>query len=456
MNPLIFCICLSSRKATLTVCITTLIFCIAFAQNQTYDLGIVAGTLINGTGNKPLENKLILINQGKIFDIVDADRLKDYNCKTLINAHDEFIIPGLFDMHSHVTLTHMTLDTANGNWQHTHEYNRGAAEWGLRSLLYFGVTNVREVGAFLNSEMELKQDIKANKIQGPHMFTCGPFIESGKPLFLISTVVNTEQEAIAEVQRQAKAGVDIIKILLTVPPNLTKVIIEEGHRNKKKVIGHLGATSWSDAVKFGIDGLVHSPTSLFENFNLDSDSVRALLQIMRERKIENDPTLYVFKCWFQKDSAPAYLEHTLPETTRSGWAQEKGANLNDIRNSDFDKLYKRSLNYVKTAYELGVDILAGSDFNVPGTFPGYSLHKELQELSEAGIPNDSLIKIATYKAAEWLGVLNKTGTVEKGKDADIIILNKNPLLKIENTLEIDKVIQHGKVIKRDELLTSGN
>jgi imidazolonepropionase-like amidohydrolase len=124
-----------------------------------------------------------------------------------------------------------------------------------------------------------------------------------------------------------------------------------------------------------------------------------------------------------------------------------------IPHYDFDKEYNSALNYEKKAYEMGVDILAGSDFNNPNTYPGYSLHKELQELSKAGIPNDSLIKIATYKAAEWLGVLNKTGTVEKGKDADIIILNKNPLLKIDNTLEIDKVIQQGKVIKRDGLLT---
>jgi len=88
---------------------------------------------------------------------------------------------------------------------------------------------------------------------------------------------------------------------------------------------------------------------------------------------------------------------------------------------DFYKEYNRHLNYVKKAYEMGVNILAGSDFNNPNTYPGYSLHKELQELSKAGIPNDSLIKIATHNAAEWLGVLNKTGTVEKEKDADIII-----------------------------------
>src|SRR5205085_12305129 len=117
-------------------------------------------------------------------------------------------------------------------------------------------------------EMQLKQDLQVNKIQGPYLFTCGPIFESGKPdLLTFSTVVNTEQEAIAEVQRQAKAGVDIIKIYKTVPPNLAKVIIAEGHRNGKKVIGHLGTTSWSDAVKFGIDGLVHPPTFLFKNFD---------------------------------------------------------------------------------------------------------------------------------------------------------------------------------------------
>ena len=241
---------------------------ISFSQKPTYDIGIVAGTLINGTGNKPANNKLILINKGKIVGIVGAGRVKNYNCRTLIDAHDKYIIPALFDMHSHVTVSLLTMDTADNSWQMKVEYNRVAAEWGLRSLLYFGVTNVRETAAFLDEEMLLKQDLASHKIQGPHLFTCGPVIESGKPAFkTMSVVVNTEAEAVAEVQRQAKAGVDIIKIYSTVPPNLAKVVIEEGHRNNKKVIGHLGATSWSEAVKFGIDGLLHVPTYLFRNFD---------------------------------------------------------------------------------------------------------------------------------------------------------------------------------------------
>jgi imidazolonepropionase-like amidohydrolase len=452
MKPLIS---LSSKRIISTVCLATLIFSTAFNQKQTYDMGIIAGTLINGTGNKPLHNKLVLIDSGKIIDIVDAALLKNYNCKTVIDSHDKFVIPGLFDMHGHVTMTNRIIDTTNNNFQWQVKYNRATAEWVLRSLLYFGITNVRETGDFLNEGLALKRDVEANKIAGPHLFACGPLIESETPYFLsMSSVVNTKEEAIAEVQRQAKAGVDIIKIYATVPSKLTSVIINEAHRNNKKVIGHLGATSWSDAVKFGIDGLVHAPTGLYKNFETDSDSTKTLLQAMSERKIENDPTLYVVKCFFQKDSVPIYLGRYLPESIKTGWAQENGvvAKL-VIPHYDFDKEYNSDLNYEKKAYEMGVDILAGSDFNNPNTYPGYSLHKELQELTKAGIPNDSLIKIATYKAAEWLGVLNETGTVEKGKDADIIILSKNPLLKIENTLEIDKVIQRGKVIKRDGLLT---
>jgi imidazolonepropionase-like amidohydrolase len=450
-------ISLLSKKIISTVCLATFIFSSAFSQKQTYDMGIIAGTLINGTGNKPLQNKLILIDSGKIIDIVDAALLKHYNCKTVIDSHDKFVIPGLFDMHGHVTMIDRTIDTTNNNFQWQVKYNRAAAEWVLRSLLYFGITNVRETGDLLNEGLTLKQDVEANKIAGPHLFACGPLIESDTPRFLsMSSVVNTKDEAIAEVQKEAKAGVDIIKIYATVPSELTNVIINEAHRNNKKVIGHLGATSWSDAVKFGIDGLVHAPTGLYRNFETDSDSTKTLLQTMSEQRIENDPTLYVGKCVFQRDSIPLYLARYLPESIKTGWAEENGVVAKLVMpHFDFDKDYNSNLNYVKKAYAMGVDILAGSDFNNPNTYPGYSLHKELQELSKAGIPNDSLIKIATYKAAEWLGVLNKTGTVEKGKDADIIILNKNPLLKIENTLEIVKVIQHGKVIKRDGLLLPG-
>ena len=87
--------------------------------------------------------------------------------KHFIDGHDKFIIPGLFVMHSHITSDHITIDTANKNWQYKVEYNKAAAKWDLRCLLYFGITSVRETGGFLNKEVQLKQELQENKYKVP-------------------------------------------------------------------------------------------------------------------------------------------------------------------------------------------------------------------------------------------------------------------------------------------------
>jgi len=425
---------------------------ISSCSKPTYDLGVVVGTLINGTGEEPIMDQLILIHEGEIIDIVNKDKKNNYTFKDFIDAKEKYVIPGLFDMHGHVTMTNRTVDTLNNNFQFFVKYDREAAEWNLRSLLYFGIVTVRETADFLQEGLELKEALNTDQITGPDIFTCGPLIESGTPSFLtMSSVVNTAEEARQEVRKQVNAGVDFIKIYATVPPELARVIIDEAHKNDKRVIGHLGNTTWLEAIQFGIDEIVH-PGGWFPEFdNKDSSIVR--LKMMHEKGIANDPTLYVIKAFFQQDSIPSSLMDLLPPNMQESWVQESGViRKTMIPNFNLLELFQKNSDYVKTAYELGVTILAGSDFGNSNTYPGYSLHKELQLLSESGIPNDSLIKIATLTASEWLGVSDKQGTIEKGKRADLIVLNKNPLLDISNTLEIDKVIFKGNQIVRDSLI----
>jgi imidazolonepropionase-like amidohydrolase len=349
-------------------------------------------------------------------------------------------------------MTNRTVDTLNNNFQFLVKYDKEAAEWNLRSLLYFGIVTVRETADFLQEGLELKEALNTYQIIGPDIFTCGPLIESGKPSFLtMSSVVNTAEEARQEVRKQVNSGVDFIKIYATVPPELARVIIDEAHKNDKRVIGHLGKTTWLQAIQFGIDGIVH-PGGWFPELD-NKDSLIVRLKMMREKGIANDPTLHVFKAFLQQDSIPSSLMDLLPANMQESWVQESGVMRKTlIPNINALELFQKNSDYVKSAYELGVTILAGSDFNNSNTYPGYSLHKELQLLSESGIPNDSLIKIATLKASEWLGVSDKQGTIEIGKRADLIVLNKNPLLDISNTLEIDKVIFKGNQIVRDSLI----
>jgi imidazolonepropionase-like amidohydrolase len=98
-------------------------------------------------------------------------------------------------------------------------------------------------------------------------------------------------------------------------------------------------------------------------------------------------------------------------------------------------------------FESGVKILSGTDIPNLGLVPGGSLHHELELLTEAGIKPMDVIKIATNNGAEALGIINQTGTIEPGKQADILILSANPIEDIENTKRVDAVIANGMIIK---------
>jgi imidazolonepropionase-like amidohydrolase len=111
----------------------------------------------------------------------------------------------------------------------------------------------------------------------------------------------------------------------------------------------------------------------------------------------------------------------------------------------------RMMMFVKAEYDAGVTLLAGSDFANPNTIPGLSLHQELELLVKAGIPPMTVLKIATHDAASWLKILDKIGTVEPGKQADVVILNQDPLANIKNTRDIFSVIQAGRVVDRSRL-----
>ena len=424
-----------------------------------YDTGILAGTLIDGNGGEPKKNQLILINNGKIEAIEDGDEKDKYQFGNFIDAQDKFVIPGLYDMHGHITMNYRTLNLVNGIPEMSVTYDQPSAEWTLNSLLYYGVMSVRETADFLDEGLALQAAVKKGELAGPEIFTCGPLLEFSNPMFkTMSVVVRTPEEARAEVQRESKAGIQFIKVYVNMPTDILKVIIDEAHKNKVRVLGHLGTTTWKQAIEAGIDGLVHAgPYCDLAFTNLHSDTAINLLKLMADKKVANDPTLIITKNILDSkygDSIVKSWPFTVPVETKKGWDQQnKAFSTMFPPDYNFDGELKLNLEYVNMAYRTGVPLLLGTDFNNPNIIPGYSLHQELQLFSDAGIPNDKIIKIATHDAAEWLGVLSQSGTIEKDKNADILILNKNPLENISNTLSINNAMHHGKIIEREKLLT---
>jgi imidazolonepropionase-like amidohydrolase len=409
-------------------------------------------TVIDGTGSIPKPNAVVIVNGNRIVNVftsAENSKYHDYYYSrhnvNVLNLTGKYIIPGLFDMHAHVA----------GVLKNS--YSQTKSENMLNMLLDNGITTIRNPGGPTEQSVALKKNVTAGKIKGPTIFTAGRLINDPRiPIPFVEKQVKTEQDIRQEVSLQAANGVDYIKLYVGLTPNLVRAAIYEAHHNGIKVIGHLYLTSWTDAANLGIDALTHgvpvSPYLLpkdkqrifienglgpFDHFlwlslvNLNGSSnnnnssssteINQMIKSLVTHRVPIDPTLDIYEAMLKNDKKDQYL-------------------------------WPKVLQLTKMMYDSGVQILSGTDIPNFGLIPGKSLHHELELLVEAGINPLDVIKIATRNGANALGILNKTGTIENGKEADMIVLAANPIDNISNTKKIDAIIHDGKLVDRDRIL----
>jgi imidazolonepropionase-like amidohydrolase len=404
----------------------------AQAQNDTGVIILEGATVIDGTGDLPKPNTTIVINGSRIASL-SSNTANNYDfslAKNVINLTGKYIIPGLLDMHAHVANVRKN------------SYNQSESEYMLRMLLDYGVTTIRNPGGPTEQSVALRENVSKGKIIGPQIFTAGQLLNTPQiPVPFVEKEVQTEQDVRQEVRTQALAGVDYIKLYVGLTPDLVKAAIDEAHFNEKKVIGHLYMTSWTDAANLGIDALTHgvpvSPFLLseanqqrFSNagdhpFNhllwldlvdLNGPEINKMIMALVNNDIPVDPTLNVYEAIIKEEPQNQYL-------------------------------WSKVLQLSKMLYDNGVTILSGTDIPNFDLVPGASLHHELELLVEAGIPPLEVIKIATRNGAQALGIDKDVGTIEPGKQADMIILSDNPVDSMSNTKKIEAVINDGHFIK---------
>lgn len=405
-------------------------------------------TLIDGNGGPPRADSVIVIDDNKkIIAITNQTNFRDNSSllknddigsqipKRILNLTGKYIIPGLFDMHAHVAGVRKN------------SYDQATSENMLGMLLNYGVTTVRNPGGPTNEAIHIREEVLNGNLRGPEIFTAGRLVNTPEfPVPFVEKQVTIEEEVREEVRNQAAAGVDYIKLYVGLKPNLVKAAVDEAHRQGIKVIGHLYLTSWTGAANLGIDFLTHgvpvSPFLLPENeqriFNrtgggpfdhslwldlvdLDSIEIRNMIESLVQNQIPVDPTLNVYEAIFFRQS------------------------FADPQN---EQRWSKVLQLTKVMHDRGVKILSGTDIPNFELAPGESLHHELELLVEAGINTSEVIRIATKNGAEALGIINQTGTIEPGKQADILILSANPIEDIENTMRIDAVISNGRIIEK--------
>jgi imidazolonepropionase-like amidohydrolase len=392
-------------------------------------------TLIDGTGTLPKPNTTIVINGSKIM-YVSNNTLNNYSvnsfaAKNVIYLTGKYIIPGLFDMHAHVANVLKN------------SYNQSESENMLRMLLAYGVTTVRNPGGPTEQSVALRENISEGRIEGPQIFTAGQLLNTLQmPVPFVEKQVQTEQDVRQEVRNQVAIGVDYTKLYVGLTPELVQAAINEAHSYGIKVIGHLYLTSWTDAANLGIDALTHgipvSPFLLSEDnqqrflevgdhpFNhflwlelvdLNGPEINEMIRALVSNNIPVDPTLGIYEAMVKEEPQNQYL-------------------------------WPKVLQLTKMFYDNGVTLLSGTDIPNFELVPGASLHHELEILVEAGIPPLEVIKIATRNGAIALGIEEDVGTIEPGKQADMIILSDNPVDAISNTKKIESIISDGQFVSR--------
>jgi imidazolonepropionase-like amidohydrolase len=443
-------------------------------------LAITHVTLIDATGAAPIPDMTVFVADEQIAAIGPSKSMFVPRSTKTLDAGGKFLIPGLVDMHAHLT----------GAGEPT-----GSREFILPLFLANGITTVRDMGGYVESLIALRHEIENGKLQAPRIFFAGPYLDGDPPFFQPSLVVTNSAEATEDIHSLISRGADFIKVQSNLSRDAYFAIAGVCRRERITFVGHVPdhvtAAEASDAGQKSIEhltGVLRACSSdepllmrkqfaagpkkatIGQSLNRELGWQRELLQSYSDEQaaaliakfMRNQtwqvPTLILLR----NDAFPT------PETDPSRDSRRKYIPLQVLANwekgtKDRDKgataeefalrasFMQASLRIVGKMNAAGVPILAGTDTTAPYVFPGSSLHEELALLVQAGLTPMQALQAATRRPAELLGKLQTQGTIQQGKIADLLLLDANPLEDIHNTEKIRAVILRGKLLDRDFL-----
>ena len=409
-----------------------------------------------------LSERTIVIQGSQIVSIDEADDVGPIpNDAMRIDGTGKFLLPGLIDAHVHVV--------------HVLDFAHVTGDEILPLYLAAGVTSVRSTGDEIVAATLVSRFAEAHPESSPRVFTCSPLLDANPPIHRdVGRAVTDPAEVPALFEDLAQWNVSTVKIYAGTSRPVGKAIIEESHRRGLFVTAHLGNYSAQDAVADGIDGLEHiwsvynysiPPDATTEpgyrgRLDLTNPKCLSLIEELVKHKTYVDPTLAVFRNMILLPDVPEVRDHPdnalVPQRLKEFWPVylertgcPQGGMLED-RRSEFSKYQELT----GMLYRAGVPLLVGTDSPEPNVPPGFSLHQELEMLVESGLPPAAALCAATLTNATVLGQKDHLGSIVTGKQADLILLNANPLDDIRNTRQIELVVRSGIVCRPVDILTS--
>ena len=381
-------------------------------------LAFVGATLIDATGNAPVPNATVVVENGRIVAAGPSASTPVPSGARRIDVAGKTIVPGLWDNHAHL-----------------HQI-----EW-IPTYFAAGVTSVRDMGSEWPLLVEMRKAIRSGKIPGSNLFFAG-LIDGPGPQGFGEFSAATPEDGRALVRRYHELGFEMMKIYIALAPDVTAAICDEAHKQNMRCTGHVPASmDLHSAIDSGMDQIAHFPV----RGDLTSDSGKVQIAHFLAKKTVFDPTASWGEIGGKSASEPMeniqpVLQH-LPVAMLQSRIPSLGQSPADTATSH--ARLARQLANINAAHKAGVPILPGTDEGIPA----FSVYRELELYVKAGFTPMEALLSATSVSAKAMRVENDLGTIEKGKRADLLVLDANPLENISNIRTVRFVVKVGRMFE---------
>ncbi|WKN42609.1 amidohydrolase family protein [Tunicatimonas pelagia] len=385
-------------------------------------IAIVGATLIDGTGSDPLPNTTVIVEKGVITAVGSKKDTDVPMGAEVVDAQGLTLLPGLIDAHFHLVSDSMPVQ-----------------------LLQRGITSLRDPGAW----METYEPARQMNLPLPRLYLTGPHLDGFPPAYpRNSYVVQDVTEAKRIVERLVDQQASALKVYFRLPLDLIRQVCETAHEVGIPVTAHLEITDARDAINVGLDGIEHITS--FGTTLLPLRKAERYRQTMLKDNNFRRPGRY--GVWSRLDTSNQRVndlakflveKQTFVCPTLGAFEYRLSEEKPDtLRHTGFERM----LDVTGYLQQQGVRMVVGSHGHIPYADWGWSYQREMELMVESGISPMEVLVGATLENARFFRIEDKLGSVEVGKQADLLLLDANPLEDIRAMYQINRVMLNGKWI----------